>query len=346
MSQADVPEDGWYWVPEEPGFGITLDVQQVGFNDSGLALFGAVYTYDQSGQAVWYTFQGDVSVNENVYAWREGHGTMASFQSVLTSSQGGNCLHCPHSPPTSVDSDLGEIHIEWNTPVEMTVTINDQSKTYHHFSYHSGLGLNTLNHLEHSVWMVRAVQPFDDDTSQHDEGPQYLYYKGAVEFSRLSRAQVEKIDFDQVIAPDFDKEWYVSSQQLTQYSTYFSEVVGQTTSMSQVSLLLAYDSENNKTTAYIAQGDGTENNEGFIYQVNLCGGKGSSFFDGVVRPTTATQSVLYYAQEANLPVLCQPLAYSEHQKRTSFLSLERQTNIGLQLLDVPFFQGDFTPESN
>ncbi len=52
-----VPETGWWWVANEPGWGIFLEVQ-------GNAAFLAVFTYEDDGRPVWFVGQGSVGRGE------------------------------------------------------------------------------------------------------------------------------------------------------------------------------------------------------------------------------------------------------------------------------------------
>ena len=48
---AGYPETGWWWNPAQPGTGIFIEVQ-------GTTLLTNIYSYDGSGNAIWYVSQG------------------------------------------------------------------------------------------------------------------------------------------------------------------------------------------------------------------------------------------------------------------------------------------------
>lgn len=52
-----VPETGWWWVADEPGWGMFLEVQ-------GSAVFLGVFTYEDDGRPVWFAGQGAIGRGE------------------------------------------------------------------------------------------------------------------------------------------------------------------------------------------------------------------------------------------------------------------------------------------
>lgn len=54
LIDTSLPEDGWYWDPDQPGTGFSVEIQRN-------SVFLAGYLYNDEGGPVWYTAQGNLS---------------------------------------------------------------------------------------------------------------------------------------------------------------------------------------------------------------------------------------------------------------------------------------------
>lgn len=81
-----IPESGFWYNPDQPGTGYSIEVQ-------GRTLAGSYHGYTPEGQPEWFTFSGLLERAEAGagYAWH--------MQSPLFRSAGGACLSCPYTPP-------------------------------------------------------------------------------------------------------------------------------------------------------------------------------------------------------------------------------------------------------
>ena len=78
-ASAIIPENGWWWNPNESGRGFNLEVQDN-------LLFFASFAYDANGNPAWYTAGGPMSSDRD---W--------SGQLVVTSR--GQCFGCAYVDP-------------------------------------------------------------------------------------------------------------------------------------------------------------------------------------------------------------------------------------------------------
>lgn len=88
---------GWWWMPSEPGWGLTL-MQATGATHG---LFGAWHVYDASGAPLWYTLQA-------------GSWTSSTRWSGKIVASTGSWLELPNYDPAAFHFDLvGEVAIEF-----------------------------------------------------------------------------------------------------------------------------------------------------------------------------------------------------------------------------------------
>ncbi|MCB1552957.1 MAG: hypothetical protein KDJ14_04035 [Xanthomonadales bacterium] len=80
-AKAYTPESGTWWNPAQSGWGILIEIQDN-------FLFAAVYTYEPTGPAIWYTATGFLSGNSR-------------FVGVLDGFRNGPCLSCPGPMPNT-----------------------------------------------------------------------------------------------------------------------------------------------------------------------------------------------------------------------------------------------------
>lgn len=93
-----LPKSGFWFNPERPGSGFTLEVQD------GL-LVGALYAYRPDGNAQWYLFNGRLAeLGRSAYT--------LGLSTELERFEGGMCLNCSYSFPNYV-LGTGRISIEF-----------------------------------------------------------------------------------------------------------------------------------------------------------------------------------------------------------------------------------------
>lgn len=94
-ARAYTPESGTWWNPAQSGWGILIEIQDN-------FLFAAVYTYEPTGPAIWYTATGFLSGNSR-------------FVGVLDGFRNGPCLACPDPMPnTFLPAAGGPITIDFD----------------------------------------------------------------------------------------------------------------------------------------------------------------------------------------------------------------------------------------
>lgn len=133
-----VPENGWWWNSEFPGGGFNIE-------DQNGIIFLAMYTYDQSGNPIWYSGGGQLIKNV-------AHIDLHSFSS-------GSCPHCPYHP--------SEVNPVWET-IELTFTSPEKGEikwsggdttTIYRFNYGFGFGLDPLK----GEWAIISKHPINKD---------------------------------------------------------------------------------------------------------------------------------------------------------------------------------------
>lgn len=123
-SRAFTPESGWWWNPNEGGYGFSIEIQDN-------FIFMVAFAYDAGG-ATWYAAQG-VMPNKN------------TFTAPLYRRDTGTCLGCPFTPagqPYAVGSQI---------------TINFTSETRANLTW----GGRTIPIQRHDYYLSRnpAIQP-------------------------------------------------------------------------------------------------------------------------------------------------------------------------------------------
>lgn len=105
-ARAFTPESGWWWNPDEPGYGFAIEVQDK-------FIFMAAYTYAASGSprpAKWYAAQGEMQRYD-------------TFQTAtFYTAQNGTCLGCPFTQNQIAAENPGTIRIEFDTETTATLT--------------------------------------------------------------------------------------------------------------------------------------------------------------------------------------------------------------------------------
>jgi len=186
VEQGDIPDNGWYWALPSggvSGWGLTVETQEGNFTDSGNFVFGAIYTFDENNQPIWYTFSGEYLANPDVYAWREERGVMGTLTSALYLTTGGSCLTCNQvNTVSSADSGLGELTIEWANPFEATLRIgNDVVHKVSRFNYNNPSLVYDISFITKGWWQVYFQSKGSDQTRED-----YYVAQGLVKFQQVS----------------------------------------------------------------------------------------------------------------------------------------------------------------
>jgi hypothetical protein len=111
---------GTYHDPEAPGVGVSVEFAPPG-DDGSEHLFVTFYGYDSHGAPMFLTAQGRLdhgSPEERFTGYR-----FATFEAPLLSSTGGQCIGCQHQNPTTVQSEHGNVTIEFTSPSAATVRL-------------------------------------------------------------------------------------------------------------------------------------------------------------------------------------------------------------------------------
>lgn len=101
-ASAMLPDNGWYWNPNESGRGFNIEIQNN-------VLFMSGFVYDQAGNQVWAVSGGTMS-SDRFYS-----GT-----AYVTS--GGQCVGCAYRAPTN--TAIGNITVNFSDEQHATITFN------------------------------------------------------------------------------------------------------------------------------------------------------------------------------------------------------------------------------
>lgn len=318
VDDPDLPESGWYWQPQEGGWGLNCTIQPANFAASGQFVFCAIFTYDEDGNPKWYTMSGEYVPNPDVYAWREGRGPMGTFVSPLYESQGGACPTCQYVPPATDPSALGSMTIEWDDPLNGTMTIGGVQTPIVYQYYHAGLQANNADFITDGAWYIQAAF--------HKEG-----YKGLITFSELDLNTTADWDLDGLTL-DPDIKWYMSSSVTRMFaglpiSDPDSLITAQ---FGLYSVLLGYNTNSNQAHLFslLSFDDSTS--------VVVCGFETVESAKGILKPAVSSNSRFYYSQ-GELDN-CDPTTLSLEQQRQIFVSMTRIPQGGSDMATLPAFQ--------
>jgi len=134
-AQAFTPENGFYWNPDEPNRGYTLEIQDN-------FLFLIIYVYNPDGSATWYTAQGLMQGN-------------TLFNGTLDATTGGPCIGCPFTPATTEINAAGPITIEFDTEIAANLTWSAGTFRIERFDYYLTRGAaDTATELMLGEWQL------------------------------------------------------------------------------------------------------------------------------------------------------------------------------------------------
>lgn len=132
------PEDGWYFNPQEPGYGLNLELQ-------GGTLLVALFIYRADGSAVWYNAFGPFDA------------AAGQFSGDLVAFSGGPCLTCGYTLANPQAKRPGTISLSVRDPAHIEVTVEGRQFGASRFTLGDANGLNRLL----GEWLLVATTPND-----------------------------------------------------------------------------------------------------------------------------------------------------------------------------------------
>lgn len=168
--------DGWYWNPNESGWGINVEVQ-------GDTMFIAVFTYRENGSPIWYYGVSAIDYSDPVF---DGNLGLAS---------NGACFTCPYSPPGFDDDGGGHMRIDFDTPSGIRVTWRGRTTTIQRQFWAFGVPIDFL----FGYWgLIRGIEvPFAD---------YYVFNSRQTDDSGAPFAAGQALDESIVVAQWFEDE--------------------------------------------------------------------------------------------------------------------------------------------
>lgn len=113
QQQPLLPDDGTYWDRDQPGTGLTVDVDPNGY------IFATLFVYDRAGNPVFYNMEGFFEPAADI-----SEGAIGSFEAELYASHGGECLgsDCSYASPERSMTGM-HAHITWTTARHASLSI-------------------------------------------------------------------------------------------------------------------------------------------------------------------------------------------------------------------------------
>lgn len=145
FARADMPESGWWWNPDEPGYGFAIEIQDD-------YVFMVIFNYTDAGQATWHAAQGRLQSNGTV------------FLNDLYSARDGTCLGCSYRPSTAFATG-GQIRLEFLSEWAARVIVGGRTIPIqrHNFRLSYGSDASELTGLWRGEW--QAVLDFSNINS-------------------------------------------------------------------------------------------------------------------------------------------------------------------------------------
>lgn len=112
---AFTPESGFWWNPNEPGSGYSIEIQDN-------YLFVALYVYDAAGNPIWFT--GGATLNGN-----------SLFNSDLSYTYNGTCIDCNVTQPITITGSDGDVTINFVTETTGTIQFGGAVKNIERFNF-------------------------------------------------------------------------------------------------------------------------------------------------------------------------------------------------------------------
>ncbi len=323
VESADLPDNGWYWAGASngvSGWGLNIETQDANFSSTGTFMFGSVYTYDENGAPVWYTFSGEYNPNNDVYAWRDGNGVMGTLTSPLYKTSGGGCLTCVQSEPVSTQ-EVYTVTITWANPLDATISLSSgASHDVSRMIWHSGIGAQDIDFITKGSFML-----YWQDVNKEVSTNKILHtgYRGLVHFNKVVNPS------EQLMQNSFYNEnnlYYTSSADDNIFYK-FSEFFGDSNNAITLEVILEYDINTRQVSLF-----GFSSSNDII--INGC----SFATRGYLRPSSSHESVLYGVNDQR----CTSHVIDDSLRHVVFATLSRVTNSSQAINNNSFL--DLEPE--
>lgn len=168
-SQPDLPADGFWWDPTNPGWGINIEIQKRSASSTGYFLFGSGYFYDEEGKSFWCAFSDEFKYNTNVFEWRDkksfsnlpfGHDnedTVLAEQIVECNIMGGGSPISSETTRVAQIVDTINLQLLWRTPSKLEVTTNGVTHNTVRFGFGDDLQKPSLDWVTDTYWSMKSV---------------------------------------------------------------------------------------------------------------------------------------------------------------------------------------------
>ncbi len=118
QSIAFTPESGLWWNPDEPGTGVSIEIQDN-------FMFIAIYVYDEAGNPIWYTSGQFLQGN-------------SLFDGELDYHYNGTCIDCSYTPHVTIKGERGPVTINFLTETTATIQFQGAVKSIERFNFFLG----------------------------------------------------------------------------------------------------------------------------------------------------------------------------------------------------------------
>lgn len=222
------PESGFWWNPNEPGTGYSIEIQDN-------FLFGAFYVYDTGGIPYWYTTSGFLDGN-------------ASFTGDFYVSEDGQCLGCSWSPANSFPASEGELTITFLTETTATIEFLGQIKSIQRHNFYLGDELQKMR----GEWQV--VMDLSEYTNDYPFSADVLIFE-----------QTETIEGDYLVT-GCRSESTIFYNNCTNNALFFNSAAGIYDPVDEVLSVVVDDSDTHYIEYLIKTGTDQFDGEAFYYR--------------------------------------------------------------------------------
>ena len=184
-----IPISSWYWDINQPGIGLSINIQKSKHVPSGYLVFGAFFTYKEDGSQAWYTTQGNYEPNLN--GWKETpdfftdgeESYMGKLTSALYETRDGTAIDVGGYKENSI-SEYKAVELVWLTPRKIEIYIDSESDPRHTFEvqefYEDPAG--DFDFIQERYWQITGARYAFDSTSTRTG---LVRYNSVVKFDKF-----------------------------------------------------------------------------------------------------------------------------------------------------------------
>jgi hypothetical protein len=164
----DLPADGNYWDPNDPGWGVTVEIQKRPSVPGGYFLFMTAFFYDENNEPFWCAVSSEYNPQVDANKWRDAQvfsniPWASTQQQVLVdidvdchSKTGGTALGSSVHKENHT-SKITKLHLVWRTPSRLEITPEGGQTHYtQRLALHDNLVTPSADWLLDAKWLITS----------------------------------------------------------------------------------------------------------------------------------------------------------------------------------------------